>query len=102
MNRRGRPRRRVSEAEALARSAELISHARLLKLVRTGENRSIRERAGVTQQAVADAVGSTNFSVSRWEGAGRPQGRMPRKKEYVMRYLDVLQQLAMVAGPGDD
>ena len=65
---RGRARRRLPSPEA---------------------RRVLRERAGVTQQDVAAAVGVTREAVSQWE-AGRRDPRPPR----LARYLEVLDRLA--------
>jgi DNA-binding transcriptional regulator YiaG len=52
------------------------------------ECRAIRERAGATQEDLADAIGTHRECVSRWErGVRRPRGRL------LFDYLAVLNEL---------
>lgn len=52
----------------------------------------LRERAGISQDAVAQAVGVDRATVSRWESGERE----PRDR-HLARYVDVLDRLAAEA-----
>ncbi len=57
--------------------------------------RLLRERAGLTQQELADALDVARPTLTRWELSSRtPRG------ELLVRYLDVLDRLASEATDG--
>jgi DNA-binding transcriptional regulator YiaG len=63
--------------------------ARVRKLVRSGQVRSIRMAAGLSQVEVAELLGVTPSAVCRWEaGARMPHG------DVAIRYLELLMALA--------
>ncbi|MDX3400057.1 helix-turn-helix transcriptional regulator [Streptomyces griseoincarnatus] len=56
------------------------------------ERRRLREEAGLSQQDIADAVGSTRAAVGHWEtGFRSPRGRL------LTAYVDVLRVLREAA-----
>ncbi|MEU9641519.1 helix-turn-helix transcriptional regulator [Streptomyces sp. NPDC048188] len=56
------------------------------------ERRRLREEAGLSQQDIADAVGSTRAAVGHWEtGFRSPRGRL------LTAYVDVLRVLRETA-----
>lgn len=67
------------------------------RLPEPAQRRARRMLAGVSQQAVADAVGTTVATVSRWESGQR----MPRG-EHLRSYAAVLDRLANEARCDDD
>lgn len=69
----------------------LIAWAR--KAAEDGQARAIRERAGLTQLELAEVIGTTEASVSRWESAAR----LPRG-ELGLRYGQLLAELAAITG----
>lgn len=57
--------------------------------------RRLRKRAGLTQAALADAVGVTARSVRYWEAGGRK----PQDPEVVRRMVEVLAPEKLADGP---
>lgn len=50
------------------------------------EIRALRERLGLTQQQMADKIGTTNTTISRWElGTARPRGLYLREIKRLAR-----------------
>jgi DNA-binding transcriptional regulator YiaG len=73
--------------EHLLRKALKRAHDRR-RLPVPAERKRIREMAGVSQAALAAAVGTSVPAVSRWES-----GKRAPRDTYLARYLEVLQQL---------
>lgn len=72
-----------------AGNAELRKIIRGMRLARSGEGRRVRESAGVSQAAVAQAVGVTPAAVGHWETSHRtPQGA------HAAHYCDVITLLS--------
>ncbi len=59
------------------------------------ERRAIRQRAGISQAAIAAALGCSTCAVTRWEQGSR----MPRD-ESRQRYAELLARLTAIT-PGD-
>ncbi len=56
-------------------SAELLELTRLRTFLRTGAGRELRLRAGLSLREVAEAVGTSNVTVLKWErGDQVPRG----------------------------
>jgi DNA-binding transcriptional regulator YiaG len=71
---------------------EVLELAEARRLLRSGEARDIRLRAGLSQTEVARSVGVTAGAVSRWEtGSRRPVG------EAAVRYARLLADLESLA-----
>ena len=62
----------------------------LRKLPPLTTRRLIREQAGVSQQALAETVGVSRESISRWEIGNR----QPKHGDHAERYLKALEYLA--------
>jgi DNA-binding transcriptional regulator YiaG len=74
---------------------DLIARAKLRRAIDDGRAVRIRKRAGVTQPALADALGVDLASVWRWE-----QGRhMPRDTAVAVKWLQLLDEMEAVMGP---
>jgi DNA-binding transcriptional regulator YiaG len=73
--------------------AQVLSRGRTLRrLPEPAIRRLLRERANVTQYALAGYLGVTQPTLSRWEsGEWLPRGEM------LNRYVDVLEELAAEA-----
>jgi DNA-binding transcriptional regulator YiaG len=72
---------------------DLLAKSRLRRRLPDAEIRALlRQRAGVSQAEVADVVGVTAATVSRWESGTRtPSG------VHLTRYLELLDELARQA-----
>ncbi len=73
-------------------ASQIEAGRRLNQLPPSVVRRRLRRRAGVTQAAVAEAVGVNRATVSRWEaGVCAPRG------ENLLHYLEVLDLLRLEA-----
>lgn len=71
------------------RADEIPTLVAVRALARSGRARQLRESAGLSLQEIADVVGVTQASISRWElGQRKPRG------EAAVRYGRLLQTLA--------
>jgi DNA-binding transcriptional regulator YiaG len=70
---------------------------RLRRMLADGSARAIRERAGVSQEALAIELGRQRHAVFRWEGG---QGE-PRAIADVVRWLELLEELAALTDNDD-
>lgn len=68
--------------------------ARLRMLCRSGTARRIRLALDIGQADIAHDVHTTPGAISHWE----LNRRVPRDREAALRYLDILEKLAPVAG----
>lgn len=64
-------------------SDALIRRASSPPLPNVRRRRSLRRKAGITQQQVADAIGVTREAVSRWESGVRSP-REPHRSAYLV------------------
>lgn len=60
----------------------------------TGAGRTIRQRAGLSLQEVADAIGTHIGTLSRWETGDRK----PRSSEAAIRWAELLADLEREVG----
>jgi DNA-binding transcriptional regulator YiaG len=68
--------------------AQLDELVRIRRLTRTGEAREIRERARLSQQEIATALGVSVSAIHRWEtNDRRPRGAA------ALRYAELLESL---------
>ena len=73
---------------------DLIGQARLRReLPEPGRRRYLRERAAISQGALADAVGVRTSAISRWESGKR----QPRPGRALAAYVEALGRLAALA-----
>jgi transcriptional regulator with XRE-family HTH domain len=68
---------------------DLVSLSHTRKIVDTGQLRRVRQRAGLTQAELAEAVGVTSGAVCRWElGDIRPTSARARRLADVLNVLE--------------
>lgn len=68
----------------------IVRMAQLRELIRSGQAREIRMRAGVSAGEVARELGIKDFQILSWENGVRT----PRVTTASLRYLDILLALA--------
>lgn len=74
---------------------DLVAVVRLRADVRAGLVREVRERAGLSQAEVANAVGAHRATVTLWE-----QGRRVPHGQAAVRYAHLLDKLRQEVGEG--